>query len=967
MLFMDTNQSENNFGIVRKLKKRFWGLLFIAAGCGGVWPITATLFGMQPVSPLGGGDPHWAIPIEQYLEDEQTGIVDFSYAGYMANEQPLPNAPVKVLVKPTAGDDGQRIQAALDYVGRLQPDAAGIRGAVLLAPGDYDIADQLLIRHAGVVLRGSGPEQDGTRLIAAGQGRRTLIRILGRDDKSRQSPVTITEPVSTGSATVKLSAVKDLKPGDHVFITRPSTEEWIVSVNMSKIWNAKKAPRVWKAGELDIVWDRQIKSIEGNTVILDAPLSMDINPDETGGALTRYNWPGRIRQVGVENLQLVSAYDKERPKDEDHAWVGITMEHTRDAWVRGVTFRHFAGSAVSVWETASRVTVVDCLSLEPVSENGGWRRHTFFTAGQQTLFLRCFSEHGRHDFSTGHCAPGPNAFVHCNARMALEDSGPIGAWATGVLYDNVNIDGNALRLGYRGTQLQFAGWTAVNCMLWQSTASQIDCYRPPQGQNWAIGCWAMFEGDGHWAAFNEFVNPKSLMQALVENRVGQKAGAFIGDGIVHPPGSTRPSVEQAQMMAANSNRPAPQLTEVINNARRQYALSLDSENAVSIEKILKENPDLLPAEPEPATKQLVLSKGQLTIDGKPLTGKTLNTYWWRSSAVPQSIAFKRAKPELVRFVPGRVGKGWTDDLDVMTTQLADDGYAAVYQHPGLWYDRRRQDHERVRRSDGEVWIPFDEMPFARSGQGTAWDGLSRYDLTRYNPWYFNRLKTFAKLAERKGLVLLNNHYFQHNILEAGAHWADFPWRSVNNINDTGFPEPAPYAGDKRIFQAHLFYDASHPVRRKLHEAYIRHHLEALSDYPNVIHMTSGEYTGPLAFTQFWLDTIGQWERETGKQVLTALSCTYDVQEAILNDPERAAVVDIIDIRYWSPQADGAGKGPRGGINLSPRQQGMRGGTRSNPDAFKTAVKRYRQRFPDKAVICSDMGFQLANENNEKDK
>ena len=76
------------------------------------------------------------------------------------------------------------------------------------------------------------------------------------------------------------SAVTDLKPGDHVFVTHPSTEEWIVAMNMSKIWNAKKAPRVWKAGELDIVWDRQIKSIEGTTVTLDAPLSMDLNPNE---------------------------------------------------------------------------------------------------------------------------------------------------------------------------------------------------------------------------------------------------------------------------------------------------------------------------------------------------------------------------------------------------------------------------------------------------------------------------------------------------------------------------------------------------------------------------------------------------------------------------------------------------------------------------------------------------------------
>ena len=315
--------------------------------------------------------------------------------------------------------------------------------------------------------------------------------------------------------------------------------------------------------------------------------------------------------------------------------------------------------------------------------------------------------------------------------------------------------------------------------------------------------------------------------------------------------------------------------------------------------------------------------------------------------MPQSIEFSRARPELTRFVPGRTGTGWTDDLDALTTELADNGTVAVYQHHGLWYDRRREDHERTRRIDGEAWIPFDEMPFARSGQGTAWDGMSRYDLTRYNPWYFNRLMKFAKLGERKGLVLLNNHYFQHNILEAGAHWADFPWRSANNINNTGFPEPVPYAGDKRIFQAHLFYDVTHPVRRQLHRAYIRHHLDTLKDCPNVIHMTSGEYTGPLEFTQFWLDTIGEWENETGIDVLTALSCPKDSQDAILDDPARAAIVDVIDIRYW---------GLTSGINLSPRQQGSRGDTNS-----REGILEYQKKFPDKAVICSAAGFQIAKD------
>ena len=49
------------------------------------------------------------------------------------------------------------------------------------------------------------------------------------------------------------------------------------------------------------------------------------------------------------------------------------------------------------------------------------------------------------------------------------------------------------------------------------------------------------------------------------------------------------------------------------------------------------------------------------------------------------------------------------------------------------------------------------------------------------------LKEFAEKGNKDGLLLFHENYFQHNILEAGAHWVDSPWRSSNNINQTGFP------------------------------------------------------------------------------------------------------------------------------------------------------------------------------------
>jgi hypothetical protein len=260
--------------------------------------------------------------------------------------------------------------------------------------------------------------------------------------------------------------------------------------------------------------------------------------------------------------------------------------------------------------------------------------------------------------------------------------------------------------------------------------------------------------------------------------------------------------------------------------------------------------------------------------------------------------------------------------------------------------------------------------------------LSKYDLTRFNPWYWSRLREFANICENRGLVLFHQNYFQHNILEAGAHWADSPWRSANNINNTGFPEPPPYAGDKRIFQAELFYDVTHPVRRKLHEGYLRQCLGNFATNSNVIQFTSAEFTGPLHFMAFWLDTVAAWEREQplsrpsatlspstlrsaatedgsdgerdgvrGNRPLIALSATKDVQDAILADMKRSATVDVIDFRYWW-RTDKGEFAPPGGKNLTPRQfeRQWRGGRPNDVNLAEMAAE-YRAKYPAKPLIC----------------
>jgi hypothetical protein len=881
-----------------------------------------------------------------YDADERGNRVpDFSHCGYTGGGRAIPDVPVHVSVPPQLGDNTARIQRAIDYIAMLPADSNGIRGAVLLLRGRHEIFGGLHITNSGVVLRGQGMSETGTVLFAAGIDRRTLIRVAGRSDRTVQTNSewsVVDEYVPVGATSLRLRSAKGLKPGDSIFVVRPSTQAWIDRLGAAEFGGGVGGG--WKPGTRDIVWDRVIRAIDGDKVSVDAPITTALEKGLGGGRAHRYEWPARIHNVGIENVRLESAFDSGNPKDENHSWCAITMEHTRDAWVRQVTFKHFAGSAVAIYESGSRVTIEDCASLAPISEEGGARRNTFFTMGQQTLFLRCYAERGRHDFSAGHCAAGPNAFVQCEASLPLADSGPIESWASGVLYDNVRIDGDALTLANRGPALG-AGWSAVNSVLWNCSAARIVCANPPGAQNWSFGSWAEFEGDGIWRSSNDFMTPESLYAAQLRDRLGAEAAKRLQLMPRPTEESSNPPLDKAQQLAAASHQPAPQLIDYIASASRRAPVLSEAGTAKSIDEIAP----IRSGAASSAAKRLIITNGWLTCDGRLLIGGSTGVAWWRGNTHPGEAA--SFSPAVTRFVPGRVGRGFTDDLYELAASMIASNKAALDHNYGLWYDRRRDDHERVRRIDGKVWPPFYEQPFARSGKGRAWDGLSQYDLTKFNPWYWGRLRAFAAICDERGLVLFHQNYFQHNILEAGGHWADSPWRSTNNINETGFPEPPPYAGDKRIFMAELFYDVMHPARRALHRNYIRQCLDNFTNNGNVIQFTSAEFTGPSPFVEFWLDTIAEWRQESARDPLVALSCTKDVQDSILADPKRASMVDVIDFRYWW-RTDKGEFAPPGGKNLAPRQfeRQWRGGRPRDEDLAGMAAE-YRAKFRDKAVIC----------------
>ena len=358
-------------------------------------------------------------------------VPDFSHAGYGGGAA-IPDVPVRVVVPAAAGDSTARIQAAIDLVAALQAGRERLsrRGAV-----------------ARRSARGRGPAADRCergRSARAGQGnrsRRDRHRPPGADPRSTAgrigSPKTnrVRWPTSTfPSARTPSGSIRPtgLKVGDTVVVEHPGTKEWIAAVGMDRFPSRDKGSYLdWRPGTVNVQWDRVVTKIDGDD---DHPRRPADHRARCGarvvppcGSTRGRGGRGRSasrtcgwnpRSTRTTRTTRITPGPGSRSRTRRTCGCGRCRSRTS----RGRRSRCGSPRSGSPSKTAP--------PRSPVSEVGGYRRHTFFTAGQQTLFLRCTADDGRHDFAVGHLAAGPNAFVHCKATNAHRFSGPIGSWAT---------------------------------------------------------------------------------------------------------------------------------------------------------------------------------------------------------------------------------------------------------------------------------------------------------------------------------------------------------------------------------------------------------------------------------------------------------------------------------------------------------------------------------------------------------
>ena len=467
-----------------------------------------------------------------YTPDDQGNVIpDFSHVGYRYGDESIPDVPTVVEVNPVEGDNRTNIQAAIDQVAAMSPDANGFKGAVLLKKGIYMVSGQLFIRSGGVVLRGEGMTDEGTVLFATGNGKRDFIVIGNGNGRSNlNSKVNIIEDyVPLGRKFVVVDNASTYNEGDHIALYRPGTSNWISDLRMDQIPNPNGSTKQWTPSSYSFYFERKVTKVVGDTIYFRNPVVMAMEKKYGGGSVYKCT-SDRIQKVGVEDLCMKSTYKHDT--DEDHAWTAIAFNSIEHGWARRVTSWYFGYACTSILGKARLISVEDCHCRDPKSQRAGGRRYSFNISGSLCLIKGCTADLGRHDFATGSRVCGPNVFSNCSATNASTDIGPHHRWAMGTLYEVIETN-STINVQDRGDSGTGHGWAGANQVFWNCKASSSVCQSPwVSAKNYSFGFIGVKDHgryprpDGVWVGHNRpGIFPESLYQAQLDSRLNDE-GVF---------------------------------------------------------------------------------------------------------------------------------------------------------------------------------------------------------------------------------------------------------------------------------------------------------------------------------------------------------------------------------------------------------------------------------------------------------
>jgi hypothetical protein len=178
-------------------------------------------------------------------------------------------------------------------------------------------------------------------------------------------------------------------------------------------------------------------------------------------------------------------------------------------------------------------------------------------------------------------------------------------------------------------------------------------------------------------------------------------------------------------------------------------------------------------------------------------------------------------------------------------------------------------------------------PWARSNTPGYINGGNRFDLTRWDDAFFQRLKDFVAQADERGIIVELNLFTP---MYEDAQWNYSPMKSSNNVNDIG-----------KVGKHEVYTIDKEPALLKVHQAMVRKIVTELNGFDNLYYEICNEpYFGGV--TRAWHDRITDVIVDTEKALPKKHLISWNVANdyAKVKDPHPA--ISIFNFHYARPAA-----------------------------------------------------------------
>jgi len=149
-------------------------------------------------------------------------------------------------------------------------------------------------------------------------------------------------------------------------------------------------------------------------------------------------------------------------------------------------------------------------------------------------------------------------------------------------------------------------------------------------------------------------------------------------------------------------------------------------------------------------------------------------------------------------------------------------------------------------------VPF---PWQRTGPGKARDGRPKFDLSQFNPAYFDRLRRRMKASGDRGVyvsIMLFEGWNMHRLKDVSSR-NTHPFIGTNNVNGVD-------ASGNRI------YSLEDATALKFQEAYVRKVIDTVNDLDNVLYEIINEaHPGSRDWQVHMIDFLHEYEKSKPQQ------------------------------------------------------------------------------------------------------